>query len=188
MRTFVLGPPPAELQALIARRHSLGLDGFDEVWKGEYHMATMAHPFHGYLYDTVTVLLDPLVKGAGLISTAAFNLGQPDDFRVPDGGLHHALPTTVYVPTAAAVIEIESPDDETWDKLGFYAEQGVSEVLIVSYLSRSVTWLGLAASGRYETLDHSRLLGEGSADLQTKIDWPTADPGPAQTPTGRPPQ
>ena len=35
MRTVVLGPPPAELQALIARRHSLGLDGFDEVWKGE---------------------------------------------------------------------------------------------------------------------------------------------------------
>jgi hypothetical protein len=37
MRTVVLGPPPAELQALITRRHSLGLDGFDGVWKG--HMA-----------------------------------------------------------------------------------------------------------------------------------------------------
>jgi hypothetical protein len=68
MRTVVLGPPPAELQALIARRHSLGLDRFDEVWKGEYHMAPMAHPFHGYLYDRVTILLEPLVTGAGLIS------------------------------------------------------------------------------------------------------------------------
>ena len=69
-----------------------------------------------------------------MISTAAFNLGQPDDFRVPDGGIHRALPTTVYVPTAAAVIEIESPDDETWDKFGFYAERAVDEVLVVSYL------------------------------------------------------
>jgi Putative restriction endonuclease len=186
MRTVVLGPPPAELQALIARRHSLGLDGFDEVWKGEYHMAPMAHPFHGYVYDRVTVLLGPVVKRAGLISTAAFNLGQPDDFRVPDGGLHWALPTTVYVPTAAAVIEIESPDDETWDKLDFYAERGVSEVLIVSYLSRSATWLGLAAPGRYETLDHSRLLGEGTADFHTKIDWPTAEPDGGQRANDQP--
>ena len=77
MRTVVLGPPPAELKALIARRHSLGLDGSDEVWKGEYHMAPMAHPFPGYLYDRVTVLLEPVVRRAGLISTAAFNLGRP---------------------------------------------------------------------------------------------------------------
>ncbi len=62
MRTVVLGPPPAELQALIARRHSLGLDGFDEVWKGEYHMAPMAHPFHGYLFQEVSALLRPLAR------------------------------------------------------------------------------------------------------------------------------
>jgi hypothetical protein len=67
VRTVVLGPPPAELKALIARRRSLGLDGFDEVWKGEYHMAPMAHPFHGYVCDRVTVLLEPLVRRAGLI-------------------------------------------------------------------------------------------------------------------------
>jgi Putative restriction endonuclease len=188
MRTVVLGPPPAELQALIARRHLLGLDGFDEVWKGEYHMAPMAHPFHGYMYDRITVLLEPLVKRAGLISTAAFNLGQPEDFRVPDGGLHRSLPTTVYVPTAAAVVEIESPDDETWEKLDFYAEHDVSEVLIVSYLSRSVTWLGLAASGRYETLDHSRLLGEGTAEFSTQINWPTAEPEVGQRDEDGPPQ
>jgi Putative restriction endonuclease len=178
VRTVVLGPPPAELKALIARRHSLGLDGFDEVWTGEYHMAPMAQPFHGYLYDKVTVLLQPLVKKAGLISTAAFNLGRPDDFRVPDGGLHRSLPTTVYVPTAAAVIEVESPDDETWDKFDFYAARRVGEVLVVSYVSRSVTWFGLTPSGRYEEPDHSLLLGEGTALLQTRIEWPTASPEP----------
>jgi hypothetical protein len=43
VRTIVLGPPPPELNALIARRQSLGLDTHDEVWKGEYHMAPAAH-------------------------------------------------------------------------------------------------------------------------------------------------
>ncbi len=186
MRTVVLGPPPAELQALLARRRALGLDGFDEVWKGEYHLAPMAHPYHGYLYDRVTVLLYPLVERAGLVSTAAFNLGQPDDFRAPDGGLHYAIPTTVYVPTAAAVIEVEAPDDETWDKLDFYADHHVNEILVVSYLSHSVSWLGLSAHGRYARLGYSRLLGEATADLEARIDWPPIEPVPAQPPTGQP--
>jgi hypothetical protein len=186
MRTVVLGPPPAELQALIARRRSLGLDGFDEVWKGEYHMAPMAHPFHGYVYDQVAVSLHPWAQKAGLISTAAFNLGQPDDFRVPDGGVHHTLPATAYVPTAAAVIEIESPDDETWEKLDFYAQHDVGEILVVSYQSRAVTWLGLVAPGRYERLDHSRLLGEGTAGLGARIAWPPIRPEAAQSQAGQP--
>jgi len=174
MRTVVLGPPPAELQALIARRQSLGLDGFDEVWKGEYHMAPMAHPFHGYLYNQVAVFLQPLVNRAELLSTAAFNLGERDNFRVPDGGIHRALPNTVYVPTAALVIEIESPDDETWEKLDFYAEHGVDEVLVVTRGSRSATWL-VRDGDHYERADHSRLLGPDSAGLASGIDWPPAD-------------
>lgn len=176
MRTVVLGPPPAELEALIARRRSLGLDGYDEVWKGEYHMAPMAHPFHGYLQNEVVAFLRPFVQQAGLVSTAAFNLGQPDDFRVPDGGLHRKIPKTLYVPTAAAVIEIESPHDETWDKLDFYAAHNVGEILVVSYLSRAVTWLGLTAAGGYERMGHSTLLGKGTADLAGQLPWP---PDPA---------
>lgn len=172
---MVLGPRPAELQALIARRQSLGLDGYDEVWKGEYHMAPMAHPFHGYLYDQVTVLLQPLVKQAGLVSTAAFNLGQPDDFRVPDGGIHRTLPEALYVPTAAAVIEIESPHNETWEKLGFYAERAVAEVLVVSRSDRSAAWLVLEGNS-YSLADHSTLLGSASAHLAANINWPPAEP------------
>jgi hypothetical protein len=34
MRTGVLGPPPVEMHSLIARRHALGLDTHEEVWKG----------------------------------------------------------------------------------------------------------------------------------------------------------
>jgi hypothetical protein len=33
VKTVVLGPRPAELDVLIARRQALGLDTFDEVWE-----------------------------------------------------------------------------------------------------------------------------------------------------------
>ena len=35
MSTVVLGQPPAELEALLARRDQLGLDGHDELWQGD---------------------------------------------------------------------------------------------------------------------------------------------------------
>ena len=174
LRTVVLGPPPAELDALIARRRSLGLDLFDEVWKGEYHMAPAAHSSHGRLGYQLAVLLDPLARRAALLGTDPFNLGDPDDYRVPDRGFHRQEPRATFVPTAAIVIEIESPHDETWDKLGFYADCGVEEVVIVTAESRTVTWLVLQGD-RYVKADQSRLLGEASRDLAARIDWPDLD-------------
>lgn len=177
MRTVVLGPPPAELDALIARRHALGLDSHDEVWKGEYHMAPMAHSSHGWLDQQIAVVLDPLARSAKLRGTGAFNLGEPDDFRVPDRALHRTSPNGVYVPTAALVVEIESPHDETWEKLGFYADHGVDEVLVVSPRSRSLTWLWREDSS-YVQADHSRLLGDTSRALAEQIDWPPRPESP----------
>jgi hypothetical protein len=42
-----------------------------------------------------------------------FNLGGPGDYRVPDGGLFGCAPDAVYVASAALVIEIVTPGDET---------------------------------------------------------------------------
>jgi Uma2 family endonuclease len=75
----------------------------------------------------------------------------------------------MWIPTAAVVIEIESPDDETWDKLDFYANHGVDELLIVSAESRSVTWLALV-DGQYEQVEESRLLGSESRRLADRIE------------------
>jgi Uma2 family endonuclease len=159
------------LADLIACRHARGLDTHDETWDGDYHMAPAAHPYHGYVYEEVADLLRPLARRAGLVRTAAFNLGEPSNFRVPDGGLHRTLPRTVFVTTAAVVIEIESPDDETWDKLSFYASHRVDEVLIVSAESGLVMWLRLEGE-RYVVADHSDLLGPGSRGLARGISWP----------------
>jgi Putative restriction endonuclease len=172
VRTVVLGPPPPELEALIARRQHLGLDRYDEVWDGEYHMAPMAHSSHGWLDQQLAVLLHPLAEAAGLFATGAFNLGSPDDYRVPDRGLHRIVPSGVWITTAAVVIEIESPDDETWAKLPFYAAHCVDEILIVSANDQSLSWLLLDGDG-YSPAPASRLLGPASGDLPDRINWPS---------------
>ncbi len=73
-----------------------------------------------------------------------FTLGESEqDYRVPDGGLHRAGAAGVWLPTAALVVEVVSPSDETYAKLAFYARHRVDEVLIVDPDTRSVEWLGL---------------------------------------------
>jgi Uma2 family endonuclease len=90
---------------------------------------------------------------------------------VPDGGLHRGWRDQVWYGTAVLVIEIVSPDDETWNKLEFYAAHGVEELLIVDPAERTVSWLGLTC-GEYKPIERSRLIELGAAELAEHIDWP----------------
>ena len=74
-------------------------------------------------------------------------------------------------PTAALVVEILSPGDETWKKLPFYAAHRVDEVLIVDPSARVLHWLALKAGG-YEPVERSGLIDLGQAELTRLIDWP----------------
>ncbi|MDP2709794.1 MAG: Uma2 family endonuclease [Solirubrobacteraceae bacterium] len=104
-----------------------------------------------------------------------FNLGESEhDYRVPDGGVHRDRPRGVWLPTAALVLEIVSPGDESWEKLPFYAQRGVDEILIVDPSGPSVHWLALD-DGTYRPIDRSRLIDLGAADLVERIDWPPTD-------------
>ncbi len=101
-----------------------------------------------------------------------FNLGESkDDFRVPDGGVHRTRPRGSWHPTAALVVEIVSPDDETWEKLPFYKAHHVDEVLIADPAIRKVDWLALS-DGEYHPVERSGLIGLGPAELSELIDWP----------------
>lgn len=171
MKTVVLGERPAELQALIERRKALGLDRWDEVWQGEYHMAPFAHSNHGLLKSRLVFALEPRARRAGLIAGDSFNLGKPDDFRVPDAGYHRAVPGTLYVPTAALVLEVLSPDDETFEKFDFYAAHGVDEMIVADPESRSVRCWHLA-EGTYVEQPASALLDIDMATLVSEVDWP----------------
>src|SRR4051812_11212993 len=171
VKTVLLGPPPPELEAFLERRRALGQDGFDEVWDGVYHVAPMAHAWHGYLDNVLAVLLDPYARAAGLVGIGAFNLGEPDNFRVPDRGYHRRLPSAVWVPSASIVVEVISPDDETWQKFDFYARHSVEEICTADPIERRLQWFRLMGES-YADADRSELLNVNIADLAARIDWP----------------
>lgn len=166
-------PAPADLQDLIERRRAIGADRSDEVWDGEYHMAPAAHFFHAYLAGEVSAVLRPLARRAGLVSAAEFNLGSASDYRVPDWGLHRGVRDETWLETAALVVEILSPGDESWAKLGFYATHGVDEVLVVDGEHERLIWLARAGAGvGYDEVSSSTLLGVTVAEVAAGITWP----------------
>lgn len=171
MRTVVLGPRPPQLEALIAERQAKGHDRFDEVWQGEYHMNPGPSGPHGMVDDEVGAALRPFAQAVGLVSTSAFNVGVVDDFRVPDRGLHRVPPLGVWNATAALVVEILSPDDESWEKLGFYAAHDVDEMVLVDPATPRVHWLARTADG-YQPTERSALLDVGVSEVVDQITWP----------------
>ena len=128
---------------------------------------------HARISQQLAERLGPLARAAGLDATISeFNLGESEhDFRVPDGGLHRPGATGVWHSTAAMVVEILSPDDETWLKLPFYAAHHVDEVLVVDPAARKVTWLALR-DGTYADVPRSALIDLGPAELAEQLDWP----------------
>lgn len=175
MQTVVLGPPPAELKALIARRRALGIDGFDEVWEGAYHVAPMANMAHGLVGTALMVFLASYAKSAGLRGSTAFNLGVPENFRVPDGAYHRGSPKGSWIPTAAIVVEVVSPHDETYLKFGFYAAHEVDELIVADPCNRTVTLWRRSSGDSYEQFPVSKLLGIGATEIIAGIDWPDVE-------------
>jgi hypothetical protein len=173
MATLVLGTPPPELQALLERRRQAGIDRLDEVWQGVRHMVPAPSLDHARVAQQLAVLLDGPARTAGLEPTMhEFNVGESEqDFRVPDGGLHRPGATGVWHATAAAVVEILSPGDESWKKLSFYADHHVDEVLLVDPTERTVTWLALRG-GAYVAVHRSGLIDLGPAELAERLVWP----------------
>ncbi|MDA8281799.1 MAG: Uma2 family endonuclease [Actinomycetota bacterium] len=175
MRTLLPDPPPPELQGplreLLERRRRWGADTHDEVWGGVLHMAPAPHRRHAELQVKVMDRLREPAERVGLTRVAEFNLGEPGDYRVPDGGLFGSGPGHLYNPTAALVVEVLSTGDDTWKKLPFYAAHHVEEILIGDPDERSVQWLALTEDG-YRPVDRSTLVELGPAQMEHGIEWP----------------
>ncbi len=173
MTTLVLGSPPPELEALLERRRQAGVDRLDEVWQGVRHMVPGPSFEHARVAQQLGLLLDgPARAGGLLLAMHEFNLGESEqNFRVPDGGLHRPGAAGVWLSTAAVVVEVLSPGDESWQKLPFYAEHGVDEVLLVDPAERTVTWLALR-DGEYRPVQRSGLVELGPTELAARLDWP----------------
>ena len=171
MRTLFVTDPPPPVEDWLARRRALGQDRFDEVWEGEYHVAPAPSGRHARIDHLLGRILDPLADHSGLSGATACNIGGPDDFRVPDQAWFRTGGLDVWNPTAAIVVEIVSPGDESRMKFDFYHRAGVEEVLIVDPDARTVEWF-LRGTAAFEAADRSRLLGITATDLVAAIDWP----------------
>ena len=171
MTTLVLGPRPPELQALIDKRRELGLDGHDEVWDGVYVMAPFAAGGHGRLKSQLVRHIDVRAEAAGLTPGDSFNLGEANDFRVPDAGYHWTFRQRVYYDTAAIVLEVLSPDEDPESKLSFYAAHHVQEVLVADPRGHTLRCWQLRDGALIET-DRSALLDVAMATLTAQVDWP----------------
>jgi len=176
VRTLILDPSSVGLDELLERRRRSGLDRLDEVWEGVLHMVPAPSGEHADITQQLAVILDGPARAAGLVPTMGeFNLGASEhDYRVPDGGVHRDRPRGVWLSTAALVVEIVSPGDESWEKLPFFMRHAVDEVVIVDPRERAVHWLA-STDGAYRPIERSSLLDLGPADLVERIDWPAAD-------------
>jgi len=110
-------------QALLDERRAKGLDKSDEMWEGALHMVPPPSLGHQRPGPELFLVLGPLAKARGLVP--------------------------LYDP-ASLVLEILSPNDETW-----YAEVGVGEVLVEPFANRD---------GRMEPVDpvHVQALDVGA--------------------------
>ena len=132
MKAVLLEVPEAMLEA----RRRLGHDRFDEMWDGVLHMVPPPSSGHQHRGTKLIVLLHRLAGQAGLIAmyeAGLFRPGRDDDYRQPDHVLVRPgdLSARGVEGRAELVVEIRSPNDESYEKLPFFAEMEVQEVLIL---------------------------------------------------------
>ena len=123
----------------LAHRRSIGLDRWDEMWEGVLHMTPAPSLEHQRILGRLVAFLEPrlrstargtLLPGINVFRAAA-------DYRIPDltfvaAGREHVLSEEgLREGGPDAVIEIRSPEDETYEKFPFYAAIGTREVIVI---------------------------------------------------------
>ena len=144
MRAVVLEMPPHWLE----ERRRLGHDKRDEVWDGVLHMVPQPGMPHMRLEAALFRALAPIAEAHGFEAVFEASLyASIDDknYRVPDISVVDPANTSErgIERHAEVVIEILSPDDESRDKLPFYAMCGVREVWFIEPKTRTFEILSL---------------------------------------------
>jgi Uma2 family endonuclease len=140
MATYVTDPLIEE--QIRARRAETGSDRYDEVWEGTYMMTPLPNNDHQDLVGDLDSILRAVVKSAGLgkvypgANVSDREEGWDDNFRGPDivvvlnGGRAKDCGTH-FVGGPDFLVEIASRYDHSRDKLSFYGQIGVREVMII---------------------------------------------------------
>jgi Uma2 family endonuclease len=148
MRVVMLEAPP-EVEAMLAERRRLGLDVFDEMWDGVLHMPPPPGGPHQRLNTKLNAMVYAVAERRGLVPHMETGLFRSDDdYRVPDQLFSRPEHLSERGAEGAdLVVGIRSPEDETYDKIDFYARMGVREMLVVHPKDRRVE-LFRAVGGR----------------------------------------
>jgi Uma2 family endonuclease len=129
-------------EADLSERRRTGIDRYDEMWEGILHMTPAPSVEHQRILDELIAFLGPLLqrsaRGTLRSGINVFNeASKATDYRIPD--LSFVAAGRAYVLAADgtrgggpdAVIEVRSPDDETYEKFAFYAAIEVREIIVI---------------------------------------------------------
>ncbi|MBK8974747.1 MAG: Uma2 family endonuclease [Planctomycetes bacterium] len=131
------------------RRH-IGADRHDEVWDGVLHMGPEPSISHQDLERRLLMWLGAHWEGAGHRLLHGVGVARPGvrswvhDYRVPDislltsQGAAREVGDTHLEGGPDVVIELRSPGDETYDKLGFYCAVGCREIWVIDRDTRAI--------------------------------------------------
>jgi Uma2 family endonuclease len=149
MRAVWIGVP----EHFLEERRRLGHDKKDELWEGVLHMVPPPAHVHSRVQTDLIVALSRIAGSRGWQVNVECGLFATDDnYRVPDvilARLEHCSKRGVE--RAELVVEVLSPDDESRDKLPFYASVGVPEVWLIEPTTRAFEILTLSA-GEYHVV------------------------------------
>ena len=119
---------------VIAERRRLGLDNRDEMWKRVLHVVPPPFQRHINIQSELLQALVPAASRRGFRVTQENGMfAATDDYRVPDLVVFDDALTSErgIEGTPVLVVEIRSPGDDTMEKIPWYLERGVGEVLVV---------------------------------------------------------
>lgn len=152
MRAVITQVSPDELE----QRRKLGIDRWDEMWEGVLHMPPSPTTAHQRILMDLVVFFHPLIerKGQGILIpqlTVFDPAWKGKNYRIPDLSFVAAGRESIIADQGIeggpdAVIEIRSPDDETYEKSDFFAGLGVGEMIVVDRDSKTPELFRLAGS------------------------------------------
>ncbi len=143
-------------------RRRTGADQWDEMWEGVLHMAPSPNRDHQDLELALAMWLRVhWAKPNGCRVYHEINVAEPgtwpNNFRIPDLVLltpaRFDIDCNEYFDGGPdAVVEIRSPDDETYEKFDFYAKIGVLEIWVIDRDTRQPEMYELMG-GEYRRLE-----------------------------------
>lgn len=171
-------------QQIQAERRATGADCYDEAWEGTQMMTPFPNNEHQHLVSRWTMVLGDVIEWSGLGRVlSGTNLSDREDdwthnYRVPDVAVFLKDGAakdfgTHWVGPADFLVEVVSPDDHSREKIPFYEQIGVRELLLIDRDPWVVELYryadgGLALSGS-STLDDSVALASEALPLTFRL-------------------